>query len=111
MDPMQARCHLDHYASVGSRGWLVLSQKGYYNNALPQWVQLPSFGVTRFFRCSGVHWIPPFFFLFFSRQGGGVSAGIDRGAEEERRRASERERNNSYKDFQGKVEKETEKVQ
>lgn len=30
--------------------------------------------------------------------------------EEERRRAAERERHNSYKDFQGKVEKETGKV-
>lgn len=39
-----------------------------------------------------------------------MSLGVDRAAEEERRRASERERSSSYKDFQGKIEKETEKV-
>lgn len=47
------------------------------------------------------------------RQGterGAGPGGSERLAEEERRRLAERERHNSYKDFQGKVEKETEKV-
>ncbi|CAM9293074.1 unnamed protein product, partial [Ectocarpus sp. 4 AP-2014] len=48
-----------------------------------------------------------------SRQGterGAGPGGSERLAEEERRRVAERERHNSYKDFQGKVEKETGKV-
>ncbi|CAM9166345.1 unnamed protein product, partial [Ectocarpus sp. 12 AP-2014] len=47
------------------------------------------------------------------RQGterGAGPGGSERLAEEERRRVAERERHNSYKDFQGKVEKETGKL-
>ena len=36
--------------------------------------------------------------------------GADRLAEQERRRVAERERSNQYKDFQGKVAQEAEKV-
>lgn len=43
-------------------------------------------------------------------RGAGLAGGAERMTEEERRRGSEKERNSSYKEFQGKVEKETEKV-
>lgn len=51
----------------------------------------------------------------FCRQGaltdrGAGPGGSERAAEEKRRHTAETERHNTYKDFQGKLEKETEKA-